>query len=168
MAKNKCVRILKKDGAGAPGDSPWGVCGVSHSARGYVEVTHATKEKVLAACDESYIHRIGKNPDIWVKSRNDDTIILTPSATRRKGGEVKDSKQVTAKRASDLFGDEWRSKIPVLRLRTTLDAIENFTEGDKGSGDSDFLYHLLRSRSLDSVIVSPDGNTLVVISWTPY
>jgi hypothetical protein len=83
----------------------------------WAKVTHETKKKVLAAIPKKDLEELGcRNPDIAVVSKEDDRIVICPSKTARGSESVKKSRVVTNVKASEVLGDDWKSKIPVMKL----------------------------------------------------
>jgi len=84
----------------------------------WVEVTHETKDAVMARVSEEDLKVVGcKNPDIYVNGKKDDRIVLTrPRTYRNEKGKSK--KRITDIRASEIFGEEWPDRLNVLKLQT--------------------------------------------------
>ena len=84
--------------------------------RAWVDVTHETKDIVMEKVAPEDLKAIGcKNPDIHIVSKKDDRVVLTTPATlRRDTGKSK--KHVTNVRASEIFGETWPERLPILKL----------------------------------------------------
>jgi hypothetical protein len=113
---------------------------------------HETKNAVMKVISKDDLKAIGcKNPDIYVKSRNDDRIIITPNKTRRQSEEYKrlkrKTKHETAIRASDIVGDDWRNKIPVLSFSSAIYLIEQRTESEQAR-----FFELLESGKVKTIV----------------
>lgn len=90
----------------------------------FILVSHDAKGKICGALSPADFKAVGcDNPDIWVKSKSDDLVILTPPRSRRIEGAFNRPKHVTSVRASQVLGEGWRSEIPVLRLATRYDLL---------------------------------------------
>ncbi|EED67166.1 hypothetical protein SR914_19470 [Comamonas testosteroni] len=82
----------------------------------WVEVTHETKNKVMARVSEEDFRKVGcRNPDIYVNGRKDDRIVLTQSKTYRNE-HGKSRKHITSIRAEEIFGYDWRRRLNVHKL----------------------------------------------------
>lgn len=91
---------------------------VAYRLKAWVEVTHETKEAVMARVSREDLAAVGcNNPDIYVNGKRDDRIVLTRSRTNRNN-EGKCKKCITNIRASEIFGETWPGKLNVLKLQT--------------------------------------------------
>jgi hypothetical protein len=82
----------------------------------FYKVTHEIKKRVMKKIPDKYLKELGcKNPDIFIKGLNDDTIVIIPSKTAMKNGTYKKSKVVVdVLKSSDIFNDG--TKIPVVKF----------------------------------------------------
>jgi hypothetical protein len=90
----------------------------AYRLKAWVEVTHETKNAVMARISEDDLVTVGcKNPDIYVNGKKDDRIVLTrPRTYRNEKGKSK--KHITDVKASEIFGDEWPDHLNILKLQT--------------------------------------------------
>lgn len=97
----------------------------------WVPVTHQTKGAVMAAISPADLKAVGcKNPDVWVVSKNDDRIVITPSKTALKNGAYNNSKHVTEVSAASVLGDDWQKKLNPLKFHDRYDVLRRAVGDD--------------------------------------
>ena len=98
----------------------------------WVEVTHATKKKVMSAVSPADLKAIGcSNPDIWVKGKSTgkglsgdippDTIILTPPKGHIKSGSWNQTIRITEVSANEVLGEDWAKQINPIKFGLNAD-----------------------------------------------
>jgi len=93
----------------------------------HAEVDHETKDAVKKALSKDDFKKVGSdNPDIYIKSKgngdDDDLIVLTRPATHANT-IGKSKKHITNIHARDVLGPDYRDKVNVLKLTTSIEPI---------------------------------------------
>lgn len=89
----------------------------------YIVPTHEDKGLILKkikTVEPECFKEIGcYNPDIYIKSRKDDRVVLVPPKVIRN--KCRKTKKITAVKASEVLGGDYKDKIPILKFMTYQD-----------------------------------------------
>lgn len=128
----------------------------------WITVTHDTTSKVKPKIPKSDLKALGcGNPDIWVVSKTDDTIVLTPSKTALREEKYRKTKHVTKLSAKEILGVDWLSKINPLKFHERWDSLFRVVTPDQGLWES--INVCLERRELMGVIYNPTPRALTLM-----
>ncbi|MDR6398521.1 hypothetical protein [Herbaspirillum seropedicae] len=140
--------------------------GVHFNFMQWVPVTHETTIKVKPKIPKADLNALGcRNPDIWVVSKTDDTIVLTPSKSAIKSKQYRKTKHVTEMSAKEILGEDWLSKINPLKLHTHWDALFHVVAPNLELWEQ--INWDLNSHRLMGVIYNPAPRSLTLMLRSP-
>jgi hypothetical protein len=128
----------------------------------WVSVTHVTKNKVKSKIPKSDLNQLGcDNPDIWVISKTDDTIVITPSKTALENKKYRKTSHVTELSAGEILGEYWLPKINPLKFNERWDSLLRMVTPDQDLWES--INVCFDRRELMGVIYIPKPRALTLM-----
>lgn len=130
--------------------------------RYWVPVTHETKKKVKSKIPQSDLDELGcQNPDIWVVSKTNDKIVLTPSQSALNNKKYRKTRHETSLSAEEILDKDWLSKINPLKFHEQWGSLMRIVAPDQELWKS--LNKSLERRDFFGVIYLPRPRTLILM-----